>query len=122
MSTMKAMLLTAPGRIEPGTWQTPDVKPGHALVRLRHTGVCGSDLHYFEHGRIGKFVVEYPFILGHEAAGEVVALGEGAGVNRAQQVRLNYGAGPLAASVTYAEISAPRDTGFTRPGMTIIPG
>jgi threonine 3-dehydrogenase len=40
-------------------------------------GVCGSDTHYFEHGRIGRFVVDAPLVLGHEAAGEVAALGPG---------------------------------------------
>ena len=38
-------------------------------------GVCGSDVHYYSHGRIGDFVVEYPFILGHECAGTVVETG-----------------------------------------------
>jgi L-iditol 2-dehydrogenase len=37
--------------------------------------VCGSDAHYYEHGRIGRFVVEAPLVLGHEASGEVVELG-----------------------------------------------
>jgi L-iditol 2-dehydrogenase len=45
------------------------------LVRVASVGVCGSDVHYFEHGRIGSFVVESPLVLGHEAAGEVVAVG-----------------------------------------------
>jgi L-iditol 2-dehydrogenase len=39
-------------------------------------GVCGSDVHYFEHGRIGSFVVESPLVLGHEASGEVVGVGD----------------------------------------------
>jgi len=38
-------------------------------------GVCGSDIHYFEHGRIGRFTVDAPLVLGHEASGEVVRLG-----------------------------------------------
>jgi L-iditol 2-dehydrogenase len=38
-------------------------------------GVCGSDIHYFEHGRIGRFTVDAPLVLGHEASGEVVGLG-----------------------------------------------
>ena len=38
-------------------------------------GVCGSDVHYFEHGRIGRFVVEKPIILGHECAGIIAAVG-----------------------------------------------
>jgi L-iditol 2-dehydrogenase len=45
------------------------------LVQVAAVGVCGSDVHYFEHGRIGDFVVEAPLVLGHEAAGRVVELG-----------------------------------------------
>jgi L-iditol 2-dehydrogenase len=39
--------------------------------------MCGSDTHYYDHGRIGRFVVEEPLVLGHEAAGEVVEVGPG---------------------------------------------
>lgn len=45
------------------------------LVRVASVGVCGSDVHYFEHGRIGSYVVDSPLVLGHEASGEVVAAG-----------------------------------------------
>jgi len=48
------------------------------LVEVSAVGVCGSDVHYYEEGRIGSFVVEEPLILGHESMGTVVALGEGA--------------------------------------------
>ena len=51
--------------------------PGHALVAVTHVGLCGSDVHYYEHGRIADFVLRAPMILGHEAAGRVVALGQG---------------------------------------------
>jgi L-iditol 2-dehydrogenase len=46
------------------------------LVRVRAVGVCGSDTHYYDHGRIGRFVVESPLVLGHESAGVVEAVGE----------------------------------------------
>jgi L-iditol 2-dehydrogenase len=45
------------------------------LVEIAAVGVCGSDVHYYEHGRIGPFVVREPLILGHESAGRVVELG-----------------------------------------------
>jgi L-iditol 2-dehydrogenase len=45
------------------------------LVEVRAVGVCGSDVHYYEHGRIGSFVVEQPLVLGHEVAGVVVDRG-----------------------------------------------
>ncbi len=45
------------------------------LVRVRATGICGSDLHYYLHGKNGDFVPERPFVLGHESAGEIVDSG-----------------------------------------------
>ena len=56
-----------------------DAEPGHGEVKIRlHTvGICGSDVHYYTHGRIGPFVVDAPMVLGHEAAGTVEAIGEG---------------------------------------------
>jgi L-iditol 2-dehydrogenase len=55
----------------------PQPKAGEALVKLEYVGVCGSDLHYFEHGKISEFLVKPPFVLGHEAGGVVVELGPG---------------------------------------------
>ncbi|MDM4763802.1 NAD(P)-dependent alcohol dehydrogenase [Galbitalea sp. SE-J8] len=45
------------------------------LVRVRAVGICGSDVHYYEHGRIGRYVVEQPMVVGHESAGTIVAVG-----------------------------------------------
>ncbi len=72
---MKAAVLTKPGTIEIETRDIPACGPDQALVRIRAVGLCGSDVHYYEHGKIGPYVVEYPMILGHEAAGDVVAVG-----------------------------------------------
>ncbi|HVF09382.1 MAG TPA: NAD(P)-dependent alcohol dehydrogenase, partial [Abditibacteriaceae bacterium] len=44
-------------------------------IRINKVGICGSDVHYWEHGRIGDFVVREPMILGHECAGTVVEVG-----------------------------------------------
>ncbi|WP_353981446.1 NAD(P)-dependent alcohol dehydrogenase [Salinicola endophyticus] len=44
-------------------------------VRIHTVGICGSDVHYYTHGRIGPFVVEAPMVLGHEASGVVTAVG-----------------------------------------------
>jgi L-iditol 2-dehydrogenase len=49
--------------------------PDWALVRIGAVGICGSDIHFLEEGRIGCFVVEGPLILGHESAGTVVEVG-----------------------------------------------
>jgi len=51
--------------------------PGMVKIAIHTVGVCGSDVHYYTHGRIGPFVVEAPMVLGHEAAGTVVEVGEG---------------------------------------------
>lgn len=53
----------------------PVAKENEVLVRIDAVGICGSDVHYYQHGRIGDFVVKGDFILGHECAGEVVAVG-----------------------------------------------
>lgn len=45
------------------------------LVAVNYTGICGSDVHYWEHGAIGHFVVKDPMVLGHESAGTVVEVG-----------------------------------------------
>lgn len=55
----------------------PVPRAGEVLIHVRRVGVCGSDIHYYTHGRIGAFVVRQPLILGHECAGEIVACGEG---------------------------------------------
>ena len=49
--------------------------PDECRVRIGAVGVCGSDVHYYEYGRIGPFVVDKPMILGHECAGTVVEVG-----------------------------------------------
>lgn len=56
----------------------PTPGPGQVLIKVGSVGTCGSDVHYYEHGRIGDFVVRSPLVLGHEAGGTVVARGPGA--------------------------------------------
>jgi D-xylulose reductase len=51
--------------------------PGDVRIKIDTVGVCGSDVHYYTHGRIGPFVVKEPMVLGHEAAGTVVETGPG---------------------------------------------
>lgn len=58
--------------------EVPRPGPREVLVRVASVGVCGSDVHYYRHGRIGDFVVREPMVLGHEASGEVVAAGSDA--------------------------------------------
>lgn len=54
-------------------------RPGDVLVRIDRVGVCGSDVHYYTHGRIGDQVLHYPATLGHECSGTIEAVGEAVG-------------------------------------------
>jgi L-iditol 2-dehydrogenase len=74
--------------------ERPDPLPGprEVLVRVASVGVCGSDVHYFEHGRIGSHTVESPLVLGHEASGEVVEVGsEVTRLRKGQRVSIEPG-------------------------------
>jgi L-iditol 2-dehydrogenase len=75
---MRAAVLHAPGDVRIEERDRPVPGPREVLVQITAVGVCGSDVHYYEHGRIGPMVVESPMVLGHESAGHVVELGEGA--------------------------------------------
>ncbi len=56
----------------------PPPGPGEVTLKIKTVGLCGSDLHMYETGRIGYTIASQPFILGHEFMGEVAALGENA--------------------------------------------
>jgi len=73
---MRAAVLHAPGEIRIEERERPSPGPREVLVKITAVGVCGSDVHYYEHGRIGPFVVEAPLVLGHESAGRVAAVGD----------------------------------------------
>jgi L-iditol 2-dehydrogenase len=73
--TMNASTLMERGVIRFHTASVPTVDADQVLVEVAAVGVCGSDVHYFQDGRIGDFVVEAPMILGHEASGVIVAVG-----------------------------------------------
>jgi len=60
----------------------PKPAPGEVLVEIAAVGICGSDVHYYEHGRIGDYVVRRPMVIGHESAGTVVDVGEGVNPER----------------------------------------
>ncbi len=75
---MKAMKLTGIRQME--MTEVPDPKiqnDNDVLIKLKTVGVCGSDVHYYTTGRIGSQVVQFPFTVGHECAGEVVEVGSG---------------------------------------------
>jgi L-iditol 2-dehydrogenase len=80
--TMKAAIMHYTREIRIEELPVPVIGPDEVLIKVMAVGICGSDLHYYTHGRIGNYVVEKPIILGHECAGQIVALG--AGVTRLQ--------------------------------------
>jgi L-iditol 2-dehydrogenase len=71
----RVAVLHAPGDVRLEERPIPEPGPREVLVEVAAVGVCGSDVHYYEHGRIGPFVVREPLVLGHESSGRVVALG-----------------------------------------------
>ena len=73
---MQALVLERKGELSLREIDLPlHLGPGDVKVALHTVGVCGSDVHYYTHGRIGPYVVEAPMVLGHEAAGTVVEIG-----------------------------------------------
>jgi L-iditol 2-dehydrogenase len=73
---MKAMMLTGIRRMEMMNVPEPVIKnPDDVLIRMLVVGVCGSDIHYYTQGHIGSQKVTFPFTVGHEGAGIVVATG-----------------------------------------------
>jgi len=75
-------------RIEP--YRQPELHPGMVLLRPRRVGICGTDLHYYEHGHNATFVPDRPFILGHEFTAEVAAVAPGVdAVKVGQRVTVN---------------------------------
>ncbi|HPC36243.1 MAG TPA: alcohol dehydrogenase catalytic domain-containing protein [Candidatus Marinimicrobia bacterium] len=73
---MKAVFLTGIKRFSLQQVADPTiVKDTDVLIRVKMVGVCGSDIHYYKNGRIGSQVIQFPFIVGHEAAGIVEGIG-----------------------------------------------
>lgn len=74
-ATMRASVLTGQRQLAVSEVPIPSYADDEVLVEVAAVGVCGSDTHYFRHGRIGDFVVDGPLILGHELSGRIVAVG-----------------------------------------------
>jgi len=71
----RAAYMTGLNKMEIREIEVPVPKEKEVLVKLEYVGICGSDVHYLEYGKIGDFVVNGDFILGHECAGTIVAIG-----------------------------------------------
>ena len=74
--TMKVAVMNGVGQMGYTERPIPTPKDNEVLVKLEYVGICGSDLHYYETGAIGSYVVEPPFVLGHEPGGVVVEVGK----------------------------------------------
>ena len=74
--TMKVAVMNGVGQMGYTERPIPTPKDDEVLVKLEYVGICGSDLHYYETGAIGAYVVEPPFVLGHEPGGVVVEVGK----------------------------------------------
>lgn|SRR5699024_1369863 len=72
---MDAAVLNKPMDLEFKKIDIPKPKADEVLIKVHCIGVCGSDIHYYEHGEIGRFKVEEPLILGHELAGDIIKVG-----------------------------------------------
>lgn len=73
---MKVAVMNGIGQMGFEERDIPTAKDDEVLVKLEYVGICGSDLHYYETGAIGDYVVEPPFVLGHEPGGVVVEVGK----------------------------------------------
>ena len=73
---MKALVLEEKGKI---SYRDIDIQesvgPGDVFIKIHSVGICGSDVHYYQFGKIGNFVVTEPMVLGHEASGTVIEVG-----------------------------------------------
>ena len=76
MKDMKVAVMTDIGKIGYERRPVPEPQDDEVLVKLEYVGICGSDLHYYESGAIGGYVVKPPFVLGHEPGGIVVKTGK----------------------------------------------
>ena len=74
---MRASVLWPDRHLSVESRSAPRPAPGDVLVKVSAVGICGSDTHYLRHGRIGEHVVREPLVLGHEAAGVIVDVGDG---------------------------------------------
>ena len=73
---MKALVLEEIGKIRLRDIDLPTVPgPDDVKIAMKNVGICGSDVHFYEYGNIGPFVVKKPMVLGHEGAGVVIAVG-----------------------------------------------
>ncbi len=77
MPSMKAAMLIKPETVEIRELPRPTAGPGEVLIKVRAAGICGSDMHLYDTGRLGPIVLKDPHVPGHEMSGEIAAVGNG---------------------------------------------
>ena len=74
---MRALVIHAPQDLRSEEWQQEAPGEGQVAVQMEAGGICGSDLHYYNHGGFGPVRIKEPMVLGHEVSGRVAELGPG---------------------------------------------
>jgi len=75
-NTMKALVLKEKNKLAVEDFAIDEeLSPSDVRIAIKRVGICGSDIHYYLHGRIGDFILKEPMILGHEASGIVIEVG-----------------------------------------------
>ena len=75
---MDALVIHSPGDLRVESVPTPKLESAQLRVKVRAGGICGSDLHYFQHGGFGTVRIKEPMVLGHEVSGVIEAVGSDA--------------------------------------------
>ena len=86
---MDALVIHAPGDLRVEDVPTAEVGPNQLRVRVRAGGICGSDLHYFQHGGFGAIRLQEPMVLGHEVAGVIEEVGPGAAFTVGERIAIS---------------------------------
>lgn len=73
---MKVSVLKDKGLLVYEDREIPEISNDEVLIKIKKCGICGTDLHFYESGRISDIIIETPLILGHECSGEIVKIGE----------------------------------------------
>jgi D-xylulose reductase len=74
---MKALVLKSKGNLAIEDIELNEkMGPDDVRIKVHTVGICGSDVHYYTHGRIGNYIVDAPMVLGHEAAGTILEVGK----------------------------------------------
>lgn len=69
----------------------PELGDSDIRIEIKAAGICGSDLHYYHHGKVADFTLRQPLVLGHEACGEIVEVGPKASLKPGDRVVINPG-------------------------------